>query len=164
MFEICNLRKDEWAETVLGRVASVNDLCAADAVYHQQCSSNFRTGKQLPKSNDITNENCYSKYFKVGRPNAFERNEAFLKVVNYLEENSDEPISVKDLVSLMNDFLEESEEEAYSTRYMKMKLQEHFGERLIMTSLSTKVSVVNERRQLAIASFTYSMGKHERIF
>ena len=146
LIEVCNLRKDEWAETVLGRVASVNDLHAADAVYHQQCSSNFRTGKQLPKSSDIPKEHSSSKYVKVGRPNSSERNEAFLKVVNYLEENSDEPISVKDLVCLMSDFLKQSEEEPYSTRYMKMKLQEHFGERLVMTSLSTKASVVTLRR------------------
>ena len=26
----------------------MNDLPAADAVYHQQCSSNFRTGKNVP--------------------------------------------------------------------------------------------------------------------
>lgn len=140
LIEVCHSRRDEWSETVLGRLASVNDLHAADAVYHQQCSSNFRTGKQLPKSGDSPKDS------KVGRPNSSERYEAFLKVVNYLEENSDEPISVKDLVILMSDFLKPLEVEPYSTRYMKMKLHEHFGERLVMTSLSTKGCVVTLRR------------------
>ncbi len=33
---------------VLARINSVHDLPAADAVYHQICSSNFRTGKSIP--------------------------------------------------------------------------------------------------------------------
>ena len=50
--------------------------------------------------------------------------------MNYLEENNDEPTSVNDLVDLMSDFLQQSDEEPYSTCYMKMKLHEHFRERL----------------------------------
>ena len=43
-------------------------------------------------------------------------------MVNYLEENNDEPIYVKDLVDLRSDFLQQTDEEPYSTRYMKTKL------------------------------------------
>ena len=67
-------------------------------------------------------------------------------MVNYLEENNDEPTSVNDLVDLMSDFLQQSDEEPYSTCYMKMKLHEHFRERLGMTSISTKASVVTLRK------------------
>lgn len=42
---ICNERRDEWSAEVPGRMECVNDLRAADAVYHQSCSVNFRTKK-----------------------------------------------------------------------------------------------------------------------
>ena len=37
------LRHDEWAQTVKRRLEYARDLHAADAVYHNQCSVNFRT-------------------------------------------------------------------------------------------------------------------------
>ena len=36
---ISDRNKDEWAMEVLGRLASINDLGAEDAMYHTQCSS-----------------------------------------------------------------------------------------------------------------------------
>ena len=40
-----------------------NDLCAYDCIYHQKCSVNFRTGKDIPKEfNMATTE------VKKGRP------------------------------------------------------------------------------------------------
>ena len=47
--EECKKRNDIWSNKVLGRIESVNDLHAADAVYHHLCSSNFRTGKDVPQ-------------------------------------------------------------------------------------------------------------------
>ena len=44
----CNERGDAWADIVKGRVLHVHALHAADAVYHQVCSVNFRTKKQMP--------------------------------------------------------------------------------------------------------------------
>ena len=41
-------RKDEWAEVVRARILYVHDLPADDAIYHQACSVNFRTKKQIP--------------------------------------------------------------------------------------------------------------------
>ncbi|CAG2255761.1 unnamed protein product [Mytilus edulis] len=46
--DICRQREDEWALEVRGRLAFVQDLHAADALYHQTCSVNFRTLKQTP--------------------------------------------------------------------------------------------------------------------
>ena len=46
--QICKERNDEWSEIVLGRLEYAQDLHAADVVYHQACSVNFRTGKQVP--------------------------------------------------------------------------------------------------------------------
>lgn len=45
--QICKERNGEWSEIVLGRLEYAQDLHAADTVYHQACSVNFRTGKQV---------------------------------------------------------------------------------------------------------------------
>ena len=37
----CAERGDRWGQLVQSRIQSVNDLHAADSVYHQQCSVNF---------------------------------------------------------------------------------------------------------------------------
>lgn len=48
---ICKKRNDEWSEIVLRRLnIAPSDLHAADAIYHQTCSVNFRTGQQIPVS------------------------------------------------------------------------------------------------------------------
>ena len=48
--QVCRVRNDEWAETVRRRLEFVQDLHAADAVYHQACSVNFRTKNRLRRS------------------------------------------------------------------------------------------------------------------
>jgi len=45
--QICKERNYEWSKIVLGRLEYAQDLHAADAVYHQACSVNFRTGEQV---------------------------------------------------------------------------------------------------------------------
>ena len=49
VLDICTQRNDEWAQIVKGRIGYVNDLHSSDAVYHQACSVNFRTHKQIPQ-------------------------------------------------------------------------------------------------------------------
>ena len=48
VLQTCSERKDEWAEVVQARILHFYDLPAADAIYHQACSVNFRTKKQIP--------------------------------------------------------------------------------------------------------------------
>ena len=48
IIELCSARGDDWADKVRGRIEYVNDLPAVDAVYHQSCSINFRTFKDMP--------------------------------------------------------------------------------------------------------------------
>ena len=45
----CQKRNDGWAHSVEGRVAFVSDLHAADTLCHQQCSTNFRSFRGIPK-------------------------------------------------------------------------------------------------------------------
>jgi len=48
VLKVCEERGDSWAEVVKARLLHVHDLPAADAIYHQPCSVNFRTKKQIP--------------------------------------------------------------------------------------------------------------------
>jgi predicted secreted protein len=67
VLEICSKRgNDSWAEIVRGRLLHVHDLPAADAIYHQACSVNFRTETQIPKIYGRQQPEC--KRGKIGRP------------------------------------------------------------------------------------------------
>jgi hypothetical protein len=75
----------------MGRLSFVNDLHAEDAVYHHQCIINFRTGRGVPQRFDF-NGTQHEKNPKIapGRPTEVERHEAFIYIIEYLEENQDE--------------------------------------------------------------------------
>ena len=135
---ICEERRDGWAEKVHGRISFSQDLIAAGAIYHQVCSTNFRTGKQVPLSHQTNG----SKRQKKGRPTDKSRQEAFLEVAKYLKENDDEQLTVNDL---MNKTAEFNDQEPYSARYMKEKLKEHFGENIVIASINGKADVVTFR-------------------
>ena len=129
-------RAGSWSDTVKAHILNVHDLHAADAVYHQTCSVNFRTKKQMPMSAED------SKRPKLGRPQKDTRAEAFLEVARYLEDNDDEQITINDVIDLMNQKPADTTYEAYTYPHMKTKLQEHFGERLIQTEINGKPNVV----------------------
>ena len=42
---ICATRQNAWVDQIYGRIEAVNDLHAADTIYHQTCNVNFRIGK-----------------------------------------------------------------------------------------------------------------------
>ena len=139
----CFERADSWSDTVKARIMHVHDLHAADAVYHQTCSVNFRTGKQMPMAQLASTED--SKRPKLGRPQIDERAVAFLEVARYLEENDDEQITIDHLIDLMEQKLANTAHEAYGYTHMKKRLQEHFGERIILTEINGKPNVVTFR-------------------
>ena len=112
---IGKLRNDEWSKEVVFRIKSVHsDLPAADAVYHQTCSSNFRTLRQIPKT--FQTEECSHNKKARGRSLNPTQMSAFLEVAQYLQENDDEQITVLDLVEKME---EKCGELAYSAVHMK---------------------------------------------
>lgn len=152
--EVCQERNDTWAETVLGRLEFANDLHAADAVYHQQCSVNFRTGKQVPlqyfsTTSPHTDGQPAKRARQSGRPSDATRTTAFVKVTQFLEDNDEEVLTVNDLCEKMNEYLEGSGDEAYSALYMKRKLEEHFGDKIIVTTIKKKANVVTFKRSAA---------------
>ena len=50
LLQACSERNDDWSHLVRGRIESVNDLRAADAVYHRTCYTNFVTNREVPLS------------------------------------------------------------------------------------------------------------------
>jgi hypothetical protein len=108
---ICHERGDTWADAVQARILHINDVHAADAVYHKVCSVNFCTNKQVPA---CAIHESSSKRAKLGRPQDRERTQAFLKVASFLEENDNEQFTIQDLIGRMGDNLAGSEYDAYS--------------------------------------------------
>jgi len=143
LLAICRERADVWSDAVKARILHVHDLHAADAVYHQTCSVNFRTNKQIPIAQMTDTEE--SKRTKLGRPRGDEKTAAFLQVARYLEENDDEQITINDLIDLMTQKLAGTNHEAYSYTHMKARLWEHFGDRIIQTAINGKLNVVTFR-------------------
>lgn len=145
--KICHDRKnDEWSHQIQGRISSANDLHAADAVYHQVCSVNFRTGKNMPKkfkseiSEDISKDTVE---LVVGSQPIFSRRDAFLKVMNEIKDTTS-IYRISDLSQKMREILKEnnSNEQAYSNVYMKSCIQNHFGTEVIISKNAGKSNIV----------------------
>lgn len=69
--------------------------------------------------------------------------DAFLQIAKFLQED-DEQITVK--FDLMNDFMADSENTAYSHTHMKARLKEHFcDQKFLITEINGKSNVVTFR-------------------
>lgn len=130
-------RDDEWGNQVLARLGYAHDLPAADALYHQTCSVNFRTGRQKPISKQTESEIPIKS--PKGRPENQRQSEAFLTVTQRLEENDDEQTSINDLVKQMDDLYPDH---AYSAVYMKKKLMEEFNDQIVITEINGIPNIV----------------------
>ena len=86
---ICVSRNDSWAIVVLSRIESIIDIPAAGGVYHPLCSSNFRTGKDLPSKYSSS-----PKRRLIGRPVDEEKSQVFLKVIDWFENSEDEQVTI----------------------------------------------------------------------
>lgn len=130
---------------------------------HARCRKTFTDKRFFGK--DLTNEKkspgrpsntsfeCIDEDipFKVkrrrssGRPQNESQFTAFLKTCSFLESKDDEQISLTALIGVMDNFLKDTEEEAYSKKFMKERLQEHFGDRIHITSVQGISTVVTLR-------------------
>lgn len=72
-----------------------------------------------------------------GRPVDTKSSEAFVKTCEWIQENCKEPISISDLVGKMRSFLPEGIE-PYTSRRLKDKLQDWFGDKIIITGTEGK--------------------------
>ena len=78
-------------------------------MYHHSCDVNFR------------------KRTKVGRPKNVYRQEAFLRMYAYFEDNNEEQLSLTGLANKMKEYLQDDDSVAYGNQYLKSKLLEHYG-------------------------------------
>ncbi|CAC5381294.1 unnamed protein product [Mytilus coruscus] len=148
-------RDDEWASEIQGRLQSISDLHAADALYHQACSVNFRTNKKIPLA--FSSAPKKKENSSRGRPAAYE--EYFLNIVEYLKNHDDEQITIKELVDKMND---SCGEQAYSSVYLKRKLKNHFKDDILIRDISGKSSIVTLRdNATTILQNFYHRPKHQ---
>ena len=67
--------------------------------------------------------------------------QAFQGVIEYLEENDDEQITVTDLVTHMATLLQNPDSEPYSPKWMKKKLQEKYEDEIVFTEINGKSNV-----------------------
>ena len=79
MLAIRSERRHAWGDAVQARMMHIHDLPAADAVYHQTRSVNFRTGKQIPKV-FVTEELAHKKK-RLGRPQDKKKRMGFFKTM-----------------------------------------------------------------------------------
>ena len=97
--QCCKNRCDEWSFIVLCRIEYfMSDLHAADCAYHQTCSVNFITRRNIPHQYQCAEE---YKRAKVDRPKNELQRSAFLKSCDFLENNDEEQVTIGDLVSFM---------------------------------------------------------------
>ena len=143
ILKVCEQRIDELSVSVKGRITFANDLHAADAVYHATCDSSFRTGKNLPRKYSHNNTSTSSS--TSGRPVNVDRENAFERVISYLRENDEEQITIKDLVVLMENYLKDSDHEAYTTRWIKHRLLETLKDDIVIAEVNGKQDVVTFR-------------------
>ena len=85
ILKICSDRDDVWGNKVQGRINSVNDLHAADAIYHQTCNVNFRTKKQIPILYS-SEETPVKRKRLSGRPAEEVHKVAFEKTMKFFEQ------------------------------------------------------------------------------
>ena len=118
-------RNDEWGREVLYRITpfeSSGDFIAEEAKYHHQCQARFNLGRPLDKQG-------------AGRPVGSVdsgKQEAFLKLCNYLDSHDDTQFTMPQLLALLHSFTEEGGD-YYSDRRLKQKLIDHYGDELVIT-------------------------------
>ena len=133
ILQTCEKRNDLWALTVKGRIAYANDLHTAGAVYHTLCDSAFRNGKSFPKK--YKNESSsVEPPAKCSKPVNVDRATAFNHVVEYLQENDEEQLTINDLV--MDEQLKNNPHEAFSSKWMKDRLMEQLRNDIVISEIN----------------------------
>lgn len=125
-------RNDEWAQQVSNRIEGKDLL---NAGYHKNCNINFQNNKNIPLCHGVS----VSKI--VGRPQNKPRNAAFSKIVELMQSEIGRIFSIKELVELMQQECDETEG-IIENRYVKNKLVEHFGEKIIVISNEGKLDLL----------------------
>ena len=122
-------RNDEWGQTVLGRVGGAIDLVAAEAKYHRMCRFDFYTQSET--------------YQVRGRPEYPRKYKAFQELCVYLDGNDECQYSLSELKDIMDRSLDGKP--GYTTKHLKSKLIDYYGDNVTITEIPGKCSVVSFR-------------------
>lgn len=114
-------RKDRWGRQVFSRVCSVN-VEEVRPKYHYVCWKKFMC------------ENPAST-FMPGRPKDNSISQAMEFVYSYMEQSDDSQFSILELCEVVEDY-------GVSVQTMKVRLKEHYGDDISITSTQSKVPVV----------------------
>ena len=125
------------------------------ARYHRNCFSHFCCKRNTPASRSSENQNA--KKIKVGRKADETCQSAFQIIITHIKNNPDEQLTLKDLVTMMEDLLSDSDSEAYSSKYLKTKLEEYFKDEIIITSCDGKVNVITFRQKASSVLYDFFM-------
>ena len=125
-----------WAEEVTKRMACTNDLPAEEAIYHRKCFQYFmKPSKAPPNETDEPRSR--------GRPTGSvdqQKRLAFRHVIEYLENNDDETVTLDELYAVMES--EVGSEGVYSKKTLQRMLYEHYGDKVSITSTKQQPLVV----------------------
>ena len=131
-------RNDKWAFEVRGRVESVSCLRAEEAVYHRKCMQLFYLKRKRPGTDTECNTEARNK-----KPKSNEQ-EIFLKVIEYLDENQELYLSIDELQIYMCTLTDNP----YTTRWIKHKLLEHYGESIAIANMKGCKDVIYFRKSV----------------
>jgi len=161
IIEKCDDRKDKWASEVKGRLESFTDLVAPEAVYHHQCSLNFRIGQNIP-SKYLSSDNLLISPVKPhsGRPSNTDQQEAFQYTLEYLEHQA-ELVTLNELKIIMQSKLTamNSNNSAYHTKTISRKIQDIYKDTVNITHHEGIAGLVTLKSQTDNIIFQFHNSK-----
>ena len=122
----CLKRNDELSRSVLGRLDNVHDLPAAEGRYHRSCYKDFF---HVDVDSNV-----------MGRPVKCTQSSAFDKLCAYIDSSSECQYSTTELESILHEYVSDSGSlcDSYSTKHLKRKLQDHYGDKVTISSIPGK--------------------------
>lgn len=139
--------EDEWTDAVSHRPAAIHDLTAEEAIYHRKCYQYFNSARNFTFEALLSSKRSFSNApppVKRGRPSGStdeKMKSAFMCVVDYLETNDDETVTLDDLFEVMEKQADSSSE-VYCKKTLQRQLQTHYGDRVSITSSRQQPLVV----------------------
>lgn len=103
---VCLVKTVEMKDTILAVCRERSDTWA-DAVYHKVCRVKFHTKKHIPAVN--SHQISISKRTLIWVVHNTKKMHAFLEDASFLKDNDDKKITINDLISRMEENLENSE-------------------------------------------------------
>ena len=119
---------DDWSGEVRGRIETVSCLQAEEALYHKRCLQlRHFMQRDRPTCERESNEVTPAKKKRGINLETDRRNVAFFKVIEFLQESDEEHLTMKQC----QDKTKESIDETYSTKWLKSRLMQSYGDSVI---------------------------------